>query len=68
MASTLVFLLMRVFTRPAFVMLLNPRLFSLLILELFLSLFCANLVLPIVSWPQLHITEFETTDEIDFKK
>lgn len=67
MASTLVFLLMRVFTRPTFVMLLNPR-FSLLILELFLSLFCANLVLPIVSWPQLHVTKFKTTDEIDFKK
>lgn len=59
---------MSVFTRPAFVMLLNPRLFSLLILELFLSLFYSNLVSPIISWPQLQLTEVKTNDEIDFKK
>lgn len=57
MANMLVFLLMTVFTRPAFVMLLNPRLFSLLILELFLSPFNTNLVLPIENWPWLQLAE-----------
>lgn len=60
MAKVIVFLLMRVFTRPAFEMLLNPRLFSLLILELFSSLFHANLVLAIVNWLQLQLREFKT--------
>lgn len=66
MASILIFLLIKVFTRPAFVMLLNPRSFSLLILELFFSPYYANLVLPIVNWPQLQLTEFKTSDEMDF--
>jgi len=66
MASTLVFLLMTVFTRPAFAMLLNLRLLS-LILELFLSLVYVNLVLPTENWPQLQLTEFKTNYEISLK-
>lgn len=61
MASMLVFLLMTVFTRPAFAMLLNLRLLS-LILELFLVY--VNLVLPTENWPQLQLTEFKTNYEI----